>query len=75
MALADYSLHMRMLEYLHGVMPRMNVSLHAGELTLGLVPPDELRFHVREAVELAHAKRIGHGVDVMYEIRSICAAA
>jgi hypothetical protein len=66
-ALADYSLHIRMLEYLHGVMPRMNVSLHAGELTLGLVPPDALRFHVREAVEVAHAKRIGHGVDVMYE--------
>jgi len=24
-------------------------------------------FHVRQAVELGHAKRIGHGVDVMYE--------
>jgi len=66
-ALADYSLQMRMLDYVHGAMPRTNVSLHAGELTLGLVPPDALRFHVREAVEVAHAKRIGHGVDVMYE--------
>jgi len=66
-ALADYTLQMRMLDYLHGVMPRTNVSLHAGELTLGLVPPEALRFHVREAVEIAHAKRIGHGVDLMYE--------
>ncbi len=66
-ALADYTLQMQMLDYLHGVMPQANVSLHAGELTLGLVPPDELRFHVRQAVELGHAKRIGHGVDVMYE--------
>jgi adenosine deaminase len=31
------------------------------------VPPDALRFHVRQAVELGHAARIGHGVDVMYE--------
>ena len=66
-ALADYTLQMRMLDYLHGAMPRTNVSLHAGELTLGLVPPDALRFHVRQAVELGHARRIGHGVDVMYE--------
>jgi adenosine deaminase len=66
-ALADYSLQMRMLDYLHGTMPETNVSLHAGELTLGLVPPEALRFHVRQAVELGHAKRIGHGVDVMYE--------
>ena len=65
-ALADYALHMRMLDYLHGAMPQA-VSLHAGELTLGLVPPDALRFHVRQAVEVAHARRIGHGVDVMYE--------
>jgi adenosine deaminase len=34
---------------------------------LNFVAP-ALRFHVRQAVELGHAKRIGHGVDVMYEI-------
>lgn len=66
-ALANYTLHMRMLDYLHSVMPQVNVALHAGELTLGLVTPNELQFHIRQAVELAHAKRIGHGVDVMYE--------
>jgi adenosine deaminase len=32
-----------------------------------MVPPEGLRFHIREAVELGHAERIGHGVDVLYE--------
>jgi adenosine deaminase len=36
-------------------------------LAPGLVPPEGLRFHIRQAVELGHAQRIGHGVDVMYE--------
>jgi adenosine deaminase len=66
-ALADYSLQMHMLDYLHGQMPETNISLHAGELTMGLVRPEDLLFHIRQAVELGHAKRIGHGVDVMYE--------
>ena len=34
---------------------------------MGLVPPEGLRFHIRQAVKLAHAERIGHGVDVMDE--------
>ena len=29
--------------------------------------PKALRFHIRESVEIGHAERIGHGVDVMYE--------
>ena len=66
-ALADYTLHMQMLDYLHSVMPQAHVSLHAGELTAALVPPAALLFHVRQAVELGHARRIGHGVDVMNE--------
>jgi adenosine deaminase len=31
------------------------------------VHPQELRFHIREAVEVAQARRIGHGVDIAYE--------
>jgi adenosine deaminase len=58
---------MKMVQYLHSVYPKVNISLHAGELTPGLVPPEGLRFHIRQAVELGHAERIGHGVDVMYE--------
>jgi adenosine deaminase len=67
----DFELHMKMLDYLHGVYPKVHISLHAGELAMGLVPPEGLRFHVRESVERGHAERIGHGVDVMNEDRPI----
>jgi adenosine deaminase len=67
MSMSEYHRQMRMLNYLHGVYPKVHISLHAGELAPGLVPPDGLRFHIREAVDLGHAERIGHGVDVMYE--------
>lgn len=63
----DFHLHMQMLNYLHGVYPKVHISLHAGELAAGLVPPEGLRFHIRESVELGHAERIGHGVAVMHE--------
>ncbi len=66
-SMRDYSLHMKMVDYLHSIYPRVHISLHAGELAPELVPPEGLRFHIREAVEQGHAERIGHGVDVMYE--------
>jgi hypothetical protein len=66
-SMRDYTLHMRMVEFLRRSYPQVHVTLHAGELAPGLVPPEGLRFHVREAVELGRAERIGHGVDVMYE--------
>ena len=65
--MAEYHRQMQMLDYLHSVYPTVHISLHAGELAPGLVPPEGLQFHIREAVELGHAERIGHGVDVMYE--------
>ncbi len=58
---------MKMLDYLHSLYPGVHICLHAGELAPGLVPPEGLRFHIRQAVELGHAQRIGHGVDVMDE--------
>jgi hypothetical protein len=63
----DFDLHMRMLDYLHEIYPKVHISLHAGELAPGLVPPEGLHFHIRESIERGHAERIGHGVDVMYE--------
>jgi adenosine deaminase len=66
-SMRDYHLQMQMLDYLHSVYPKVHISLHAGELAPGLVSPEGLRFHIREAVELGHAERIGHGVDVLYE--------
>jgi adenosine deaminase len=66
-SMRDYALQMKMVEYLHSVYPLVHITLHAGELAPGLVPPEGLRFHIRQAVEQGHAERIGHGVDVMYE--------
>ncbi|HEX6772418.1 MAG TPA: adenosine deaminase [Acidobacteriaceae bacterium] len=68
-SMADYTLQMQMIAALRPYYPHVPVTLHAGELAPGLVPPDGLRFHIRQAVEIAGAQRIGHGVDVMYEDR------
>jgi adenosine deaminase len=45
----DFDLHMRMLDYLHGLYPKVHITLHAGELAVGLVAPDGLTFHIRES--------------------------
>ena len=66
-SMRDYTLQMKMLDYLHSIYPKVPISLHAGELAPGIVPPEGLRFHIRQAIELGHALRIGHGVDVMEE--------
>ena len=68
-SMRDFTLQMRMIDYLHGLYPAVRVALHAGELSPGLVPPEGMRFHIRQSVELGHASRIGHGVDVMWEDR------
>jgi adenosine deaminase len=67
-ALNDFDLQMRMLDYLHGVYPKVHITLHAGELTPGEVKPEELAAsHIRKSIEIGHAERIGHGLDVIYE--------
>jgi adenosine deaminase len=66
-AMADYRLHMQMIDALHGFYPKVHITLHAGEIAPGLVPPDGLKFHIRDAIDVGHAERIGHGVDVMVE--------
>lgn len=63
----DYRMQMRMIGVLHRFYPNVHITLHAGELAFGMVPPAGLTFHIRDAVEVAHAERIGHGVDIMYE--------
>jgi adenosine deaminase len=67
----DFDLHMRIIEALRKFYPATHVSLHAGELAMGLVPPEGLRFHIRESIERGGAERIGHGVDIMSENDSI----
>jgi hypothetical protein len=63
----DFDLHMRIIKALHKFYPATHVSLHADELWMGLVPPEGLRFHIRESIERGGAERIGHGVAVMSE--------
>ena len=60
----DYTRHMQIVAFLASDVP---VALHAGELWLGLVPPPDLTFHIRQAMEIGGARRIGHGVSFPLE--------
>jgi hypothetical protein len=66
-AVRDFSLHMSMIDFLRPLYPKAQITLHAGEISDGLVAPETLRFHIRDSVRRGHAMRIGHGVDVMQE--------
>jgi adenosine deaminase len=66
-SLANYRDQMIAIGSLTRATPTVKVSLHAGELTDAFVDPDHLDFHVREAVEIAGASRIGHAVDILGE--------
>lgn len=66
-AMNDYWLHMQFFKYCHQKYPAVQYAMHAGELTLGLVKPEELTWHINSAVYDAKAGRIGHGVDIAYE--------
>ena len=67
-SMENFSLQMQMLNFLRPLYPRAHLTLHAGELAPGMVPPNGLTFHIRESVMIAHAERIGHGVDLTHEI-------
>jgi len=62
----DFERHMRMFRFLR-TKYSTPISTHAGELAAGFVPPEGLRFHITDSVNIAGAKRIGHGVDIMRE--------
>ncbi|WP_338770941.1 adenosine deaminase [Massilia sp. METH4] len=66
-SMRDYSMHMRMFRFLKAKYPEVKTALHAGELRLGIVPPEGLTFHIGEAVNVAGANRIGHGIDIAHE--------
>ena len=66
-AVRDFTLQMQMLDFLRPLYPNAHISLHAGELSDGMVPPDVLRFHIRQSVRTGHATRIGHGAAAMLE--------
>lgn len=68
-SMRDYWLHMQMFKFCHSKYPNVKYSMHAGELALGMVKPEELTWHINSAVRTAGANRIGHGVDIPYEYK------
>ena len=70
-SMRDYTLHMQMFRFLKNHYPGVKVALHAGELALGDVPPEGLKFHIDQAVTLAGADRIGHGIDLAHESNAL----
>ncbi len=66
-SMRDYWLHMQMFRYLKKKFPTVKTDMHAGELSLGMVKPVDLTYHINDAVFTAGADRIGHGVDIPYE--------
>ena len=68
-ALRDHTWHMNLIADLTELFPGATgkVTLHAGELAPGLVPPEYLGMHIREAIEIADSRRIGHGVDIAHD--------
>jgi len=74
-SLANYDLQMAMLDFLHtkyASTSPLHVTLHAGELTAAYLPANSNAntYHIRAAVETAHAERIGHGLDIATETNS-----
>ena len=66
-SMRDYALHMKMFGFLKKAYPQVKVAMHAGELGLGEVPPEGLKFHIDQALTVAGADRIGHGIDLAHE--------
>jgi adenosine deaminase len=70
-AMRDYTLHMKMFKFLKQRYPKVKLALHAGELALGDVPPEGLKFHIQQALDVAGANRIGHGIDLAHESKAL----
>ncbi|NIA55439.1 adenosine deaminase [Massilia sp. TW-1] len=70
-SMRDYTLHMQMFRFLKKAYPKVNVAMHAGELALGDVPPEDLKYHIDQALNVAGAQRIGHGIDLAHETNAV----
>lgn len=70
-SMRDYTLHMKMFRFLKSIYPDVKVAMHAGELAMGDVPPEGLKFHIDQALVVADADRIGHGIDLAHETNAI----
>ena len=67
LSMTQFDEQMQMFAFFGRMYPGVHLTAHAGELALGLVPPEGLRYHIRDSVMIAGARRIGHGVDIAYE--------
>jgi hypothetical protein len=67
--MSDFELHMRMFGYFHKRYPKIQITMHAGELFPGIGKPEDMEnpSHIRDSIEIGGAVRIGHGLDVLYE--------
>jgi len=70
-ALDDYDLNMEMIRFIGSKYPRVHRALHAGEQTLGKGPPYALVDHLKKAIEIAGAERIGHGASIPFEVDAV----
>ena len=70
-SMRDYTLHMKMFGFLKAIYPNVKVAMHAGELAMGDVPPEGLKFHIDQALVVANADRIGHGIDLAHESNAV----
>ncbi|MEI8254682.1 MAG: adenosine deaminase [Deltaproteobacteria bacterium] len=74
-SLRNYELHMAMLDFLYNHytvthLSPLHITLHAGEVVPQFLPAGYSTantFHIRRAVEVGHAERIGHGLDILSE--------
>ena len=66
-SLRDYRKQMEVFDYLHKTYPGVHIALHAGELAPADVTPEDLGFHIHDAIKTGHADRIGHGTDISFE--------
>lgn len=62
-----YKKQMQVLAFLHHHYPAINIALHAGELNKETVSPNDLSYHIHDALMTAHAERIGHGTAIAFE--------
>jgi hypothetical protein len=66
-AIQNFAIEMRMLQFLRPLYPQAHLALHAGELRPQSALAVGALAHIRDAIAIAGAERIGHGLDVLGE--------
>lgn len=66
-ARTHFDTQMKMIDFLWNNLGRPNLTLHAGELTPAISPPETMANRIRKTIEVGHARRIGHGVSIAWE--------